>query len=70
VKGVIASRILPPLRGLAAGGWYLGLTPPANFGQALRANEGVEVGGLRDERDERDEDDGRDLTPTLELTRV
>ena len=33
-------RILPPLRGVIAMGANPGLSPGANFGQALRANIG------------------------------
>ena len=38
-------RILPPLRGVVTMGANPGLSPGANFGQALRANSGNDLVG-------------------------
>jgi len=38
-------RILPPLRGVVTMGANPGLSPGANFGQALRANSGNDFVG-------------------------
>jgi hypothetical protein len=37
--GWVRERFLPPLRGVDPLGANRGLTPPANFGQALQANK-------------------------------
>ena len=51
VKDKFALKILPPLRGVPVAARDRGLSPPANFGQALRANSAHDLVSVLISRD-------------------